>query len=463
MVKAFLVKRLKHDDQTMRKVRSSIPQRERSWMVAVAIITMLVASACATLPAEQMTPSQIYKPTTQVPTGTAMVQPNIAATYTSMMAKTLDALLTPDITTTPHSTSTPYPIQSGFELSVPVYFLSYDQRGVWRLDPQALEAERITSPDWQVTAFDVSPTDGRMAFGTWGGKLILALPDMEPRTILDLREESELPLYIRSLAWSPDGGQLAYAVSLPTAVIESDLEEEGMSGIWLWDLEKATHVHLLRNEYFPEDEDINKLVAFSHPVWSPDGTGMIVTGHYWEWINTLWLDPIETDLDRLKLKNPLEWYWGDATWTLDGRSILVSGLQYASTCDLYRVDRETLVSETLIDGEEEGRFIFLAQELPEGIAFVSYDEDFEPRLYFGKPSGTGFQYEPVGPDDPLCTSVSVDSVIWDQAGHYALVSCHLDRRLLSLDGSLDIDLEPYLGPLANENYLELYWGVDLED
>jgi hypothetical protein len=142
---------------------------------------------------------------------------------------------------------------------------------------------------------------------------------------------------------------------------------------------------------------------------------------------------------------------------------LVSGLQYASTCDLYRVDRETLVSETLIDGEEEERFIFLAQELPGGIAFLSYDEDFEPRLYFGRPSSTGFQYEHVGSNDPLCTSVAVDSVVWDTAGRYALVSCHLDRRILSLDGSLDIDLDLYLGSKANEKNLELYWGVDLED
>jgi hypothetical protein len=302
-----------------------------------------------------------------------------------------------------------------------------------------------------------------MAFGTWDGKVSIELLGMEPRTILDLREESELPYYIRSLAWSPGGDQLAYVVYLDWDKVGSDPEDEKLSGIWMWDLEKATHVHLLRNEYFPEDEDINKLVTLSYPVWSPDGTGMIVTGYYWEWINIHWLDPIEPDLDRLKLKNPLEWFWGDASWTLDGSSVLVSGLQYASICDLYRVDRETLVTETLIDGEKEERFIFLAQELPEGIAFVSYDEDNELRLYFGRPSGSGFQYEPVGPDDPLCASVAVDSVVWDQSGRYALVSCNHDRRLLSLDGSLDIDLDLYLDSKAKEDYLELYWGVDLVD
>jgi hypothetical protein len=121
------------------------------------------------------------------------------------------------------------------------------------------------------------------------------------------------------------------------------------------------------------------------------------------------------------------------------------------------------VSETIIDGEKEERFIFLAQELPEGIAFVSYDEENELRLYFGKPSGTGIQYETVGPDDPLCNSVAVESVVWDQTGHYALISCNHDRRLLSLDGSLDIDLDLYLGSKAKDKTLELYWGVILED
>ncbi|HEY47183.1 MAG: hypothetical protein AMJ88_09310 [Anaerolineae bacterium SM23_ 63] len=463
MVKAFHAKHFYHVARTMRKVRSSILQWKRSWMLAAAVITMLVAGACATLPIEQMIPSQTIKLTTQVPSGTAMVQPNIEATYTAMMAKTLDVMLTQDSTTEPHYTSTPYPLPNTFELSVPVYILSQNQRGVWRLDPQAVELERVSPREWEITAFDVSATDGRMAFGTREGKVILALPGMEPHPILDLREESELPYYIRSLAWSPGGDQLAYAVYLDWDKVGSDPEAEKMSGIWVWDLEKATHIHLIRNEYFPEDGDVNQLAAFTHPVWSPDGTGMIVTGYFWEWINILWLDPIEPDLDRLKLKKPLEWFWGDASWTLDGRSILVSGLQYASICDLFRVDRETLVAETLIDGEEEQRFIFLAQELPEGIAFVSYDDDFDPRLYLGNPMGKGFQYEPIGPDDPLCTHVAVDSVIWDQTGRYALVSCHLDRRILSLDGRLDIDLDLYLGPMANEDHLALYWGMDLED
>ncbi len=462
-MKVSHTKHLNCGDQTKRKGCSSTPRGERSWMAAVAIITISVASACATLPSEQMTPTQIMEPKTHTSTMTTTPKPNMPATYTAVAAETLDAMLTLDTTTKPQVTSTPYTIPKGFQLSVPVYFHSYNQRAVWRLDPQAVALERVSPSDWQVTAFDVSSTDGRTAYGTWDGKLILALAGMEPTTILDLREETEFPLFIRSLAWSPEGNQLAYAVHLQPSSAESGLEEEKMSGIWVWDLEEKTKTHLLRNEYFPEDGDINKLVAFSHPVWSPDGTGMIVTGHYWEWINTLWLDPIKPDLDRSNLKNPLEYTWGDATWTLDGRSILVSGLQYASTCDLYRVDRETLVVETLIDGKEEGIFIFLAQELPEGIAFVSYDEDFEPRLYIGKQSGNGLVYEPAGPDDPLCTSVAVNSVVWDKAGRYALVSCHRDRRLLSLDGSLDIDLDLYLGLLVNEDNLDLYWGFDLYD
>ena len=124
MVKATHAKRLYHFAETMRKVRSRILHRKHSLMVVVPMITILVASACATLPSEQMTASQTIKPTTQVPTGTDMVQPNIAATSTSMMAKTLDAMLTPDATTKPRYTSTPYPIPSSFELSVPVYILS---------------------------------------------------------------------------------------------------------------------------------------------------------------------------------------------------------------------------------------------------------------------------------------------------------------------------------------------------
>ncbi|UCF60623.1 MAG: WD40 repeat domain-containing protein [Anaerolineaceae bacterium] len=416
-------------------------------------ITMLIASACTPLSDDQVAPSQAIQPTPQA---------IVPATYTAIAAQTMQAMLTQDTTTKPHDTSTPYPIPNGFDLSMPVYFLSHNQKGVWRLDPQAVELERASPREWEVTSFDVSPNDGRMAFGTKDGKVIVELMGTEPRTILDLREESEIPYHISSLAWSPGGDQLAYAVYLDWTLVGSDPEEERLSGIWVWDMEKEAHTHLFQNEYFPEDGDITQRAAYTQPVWSPDGTGMIVTGHFWEWFNVLWLDPIEPDLERLKLKNPLEWFWGDASWTLDGESILVSGLQYASVCDLYRVDRETLVPETLIDGDEEERFIFQAYELPEGIAFVSYDEEFEPRLYFGKPSDTGIQYGLVG-SDALCTSVAVESVVWDQTGNYALVSCHHDRRLLSLDGSLDIDLDLYLGGMAKEEYIELFWGVGPEE
>ena len=155
MVKMSHAMRHDHHEKTLRSDGSSILQRVRLWMITISIITMLVASACASISQDQATPSQTIKPTPQA---------IVPATYTAMAANTLHSMLTPDAPSKPHDTSTPYPTPNGFELSVPVYILSHEQRRVWRLDPQAVALERVTPSDWQVTAFDISPMDGRMAF-----------------------------------------------------------------------------------------------------------------------------------------------------------------------------------------------------------------------------------------------------------------------------------------------------------
>jgi hypothetical protein len=393
--------------------------------------------------------------------GAACTPAHSQATATADLLKTMGAIPTASVPAMPTPTikSTPCSAPSAFGLSVPIYILSKNQREVWVLDPNALVVQRVSLPEWQVTAFDVSPVDGRMAYGTVDGKLILALPGQSPRIVLDVRQTTQLPLRIRSLAWSPDGERLAYAVDLTEGHIGADPAAEELAGIWVWRLTDESRLHLISNRYIPQGGDVNQMRGFTDPVWSPDGIGMIFTASYWEWIDMLWLDPVAPDLEGINLQDPFEDLWGNASWTPDGGSILVSGKLFSAYGDLYRVTRGTLEKERLIDGETEGLYISHAYELPAGIAFVAYGDPSQSQLYLGSHTETGFAYVPAGPEGTLCGDIGPVALSWDRNGRYALVACNHQWRVIALNGSLDFDLGSYLGSLASEDRLDLFWGV----
>jgi hypothetical protein len=112
----------------------------------------------------------------------------------------------------------------------------------------------------------------------------------------------------------------------------------------------------------------------------------------------------------------------------------------------------------LIDGEVEGLYIYDAQELADGVAFLGYRHPQKVRLYLGQQSAGGFSYAVAGPDGYLCSSGYVRDVAWDPAGRLAVLSCSRGSQLISLDGTLELDLTPFLGPLAGEDFLKVFWG-----
>ncbi len=176
----------------------------------------------------------------------------------------------------------------------------------------------------------------------------------------------------------------------------------------------------------------------------------------------MWLDPVAPDLEGTSLKDPFEYWWTDASWSLDGGSILVSGRLNASTGDLFRVDRGTLEVDVLLDGDTEGLYISEGYELPTGIVFLDITDPDAPDLY-QVTEGNGFDYRLVGPEGFLDDTRGWVTMRWDPSGQFALVAAHGYYRLISLDGSWDLDLGNYIGHLAGQDQLKLYRGVSFED
>ena len=340
-----------------------------------------------------------------------------------------------------------------------ILIFSPGEEAVFHITSAIIGLARHTSFDWHITAFDISHTHGYHAYGTQDGFLRIWHIDGYNRT-LDVSGDEELPLFVENVAWSPDGKQIAYIVNRTDFGTGPNPAAEKLTGLWIYTPLDGSNVQLIRNQYFGEVEDSEDIRLLRYPIWSPDGTGLILTGSFWEWFDILWLDPIVQDLEGETLIDPFEDLWMDASWSLDGKSIYVSGRAFASTGGLYRVNRETLEVELLIDGDEEGLIVMYAQELPDGIALVAWDDSMLPILYLGNQTEEGFEYAPVGSGEPICDFPTFNSFEWDITGRFLLVSCHGEWRYLSLDGRVNIDLAPYLRQLIYDHELELYWDYD---
>lgn len=422
--------------------------------ISTLIICILTLTACGMLEVG------IEPPATATPGATAV--------DTTSPTRDTGQSVTPDAPTMLPSAPTISPTPPwGVELPGAVYLLSTElsgtgrPRSVWRLDPGETELERVTSPELDIPSFDIWHGDGRIAYGTENGRLYVHLPEQEPRLLYDAGLQAGSEVVVDSVVWSPEGERLAFSVRH----LSQDHTESKQDGLWLISLTDEIPLRLLSNQYLNADaSNVNEVRVISDPIWSPDGTALVLTGYYWEWTDILWLDPVAPDPVEANLNESPGGLWLNGSWAADSQSILLSGVNYSQFGNLAFLRRDTDELELLVSGEAEGLFIYHAQELPAGVAFLASDPAVlrETRLYLGHRTEDGFVYAPAGPDHSLCSSGYVRDITWDPAGQFALLSCSQGVQLISLDGGVDVDLAPFLGPLAGEDSVETLWGPGRE-
>lgn len=257
---------------------------------------------------------------------------------------------------------------------------------VFVVDPRSLAVLRPAEAGASTLALDYGP-DGRIA----------AVQDEDaahPGFGYTLRVDAQpligspLPsatIRFTRVKWSPDGSAVAFVAETPGARSGEPVGDTPSDGLWVWTLHpdrqnQDTH-HALENRYeYNRGRDLARVVRDF--AWSPDSSRLLVrqdraAGFSGQLVvippdHDAWAEP----LTILPFEN--------GSWSLDGRYVLVSGLDRdVGAAVLGWADPENGALTVLLDGRTQGLWMQDAVQLPDGrIAF------------FGGPSAGGAERPP---------------------------------------------------------------------
>jgi hypothetical protein len=338
-----------------------------------ALIPVLFLAGCISITLEAAdTPTSM--PPSPIP-ATRSAQPTLIPTATAYPVAPTPTI---DLTAIPPRDSAPRAL----------YLLV--KSALWVLRNDTSPAQRLTPEDSLVTAFDIWPDDGRIAYGTKSGKLYVVLPGRQPRLLLKLPADIPYPAFINGIDWSPDGIWLAYTVEYEGngETVQASFPSSP-SGLWMVSLEGSRPTWLMSNHYpAPEQDqnDINTYRQLSDPQWSPDGKSLLVRGIYSEWTNLHWLYPLEYAEDGRYLHSfPKDStgnvLWTHAAWMPDSKGLLLSGQANTTFGSLAYSSRDGSQSEIWIEGKLANLFITDAILVP--------DDSFLPGTVQGMAAGPG--------------------------------------------------------------------------
>jgi Periplasmic component of the Tol biopolymer transport system len=309
------------------------------------------------------------------PVTTGEIQPSSPDQVATVLSMTLQALA-PEVVDTP--TSAPVRL-----LPHTFFYLRKDGGGhlqVFRIRDDGKTITQLTYEEADVTDYDVSLADGRVAYVA-NNQLLLVLPDGSNRRVLVDGGPRENNAWIIHPVFSPEGKTLAY----------------GRNGLNLYDMATGTSRLAIEDQHGDPlpNGGLFPLEVYWPEQYSPDGTKLLVALGHWE------VAPSHAIYypDRNELVRPTGAdlygyccsFYGGPAWSADSSSVygIASEHDYAFPHGaLWKVDAATGVVTTLISlVAKDGTLNFLYKPFPapDGQLYYFFLNYPEPSGDFGRP------------------------------------------------------------------------------
>jgi hypothetical protein len=326
---------------------------------AFVLIIVLIISGCSGAP---------------VPVNT----PDNSSILATMIEETIQSMHgnVPEVTTSPIPPETEQATAT-LETSTPsllphaLYFLAPGTNGkdqIWRMEKDGSGVSVLTAEATGITGYDISPSDGSLAYLTnnrivitdSGGKNIRILVEGPPNDGNDIWYVTQR---VSSPLWSLDGSQISY----------------GYNGLNLVNPDGSNLSLLLQNKYKTMEGGLIIVEEVYGPAaWSPDGKKLLVNIGYYEGGSK--------GLINLSDNSLLRFTGGDlccsSVWSPDGSRIITTGAAYAPGSDMWLYDTSNGVGIQLIPMQAvDGKFNYADFPFVYGadiyFGFTSYETEMQ--------------------------------------------------------------------------------------
>jgi len=259
------------------------------------------------------------------------------------------------------------------------YYLSKDPAGltqVFWIERDGTTQHQITSEPVDVSDYDVSLTDGSVAYVANNQLLWINADGSNRRIILDagaVDPNNPFITNISSPVFSPDGQTLAY----------------GYKGLQLYTVSTGQSNLVIENQI--DDAGGGLFVPrelYSPERYSPDGTKLLITLGYYEGASSAVYYPATSALVRLEGGEGALICCDDTEWSADSSSIYAASPTMGMfNSGLWRVDAATGEVTTLIQGDAGGGNYNAADEgylAPDGQLYFFFATVPSPEGVFGR-------------------------------------------------------------------------------